>query len=132
MKAGSIRFRLLIAAAISVVAALAIAGLGLTYLFERHVERRIEAELSNHMNQLIAGLEIGADGVVSITQPPTDPRFSAPLSGLYWQVLDEAAGSVIRSRSLWDAQLAVPADKPADGAAHLIETKGPDGRLLVA
>jgi signal transduction histidine kinase len=132
MTAGSIRLRLLIAAAVSVVAALAIAGAGLTYLFERHVERRIEAELLNHMNQLIAGLEVGADGGVSVTQPPTDPRFSTPLSGLYWQVLDEAKGNLIRSRSLWDAQLAMPADKPADGASRLIETKGPEGRLLVA
>jgi len=132
MKAGSIRFRLLIAAAFSVVAALAIAGGGLTYLFERHVERRIEAELSNHMNQLIAGLEIGADGSATIAQPPTDPRFLSPLSGLYWQVVDQATGNVIRSRSLWDQRLAMPDDKPSDGAARLIETEGPDGRLLVA
>jgi signal transduction histidine kinase len=131
MKAGSIRLRLLIAAAVSVVAALALAGVGLTYLFERHVERRIEAELANHMNEIIAGLEIAGDGSVNVIQPPTDPRFSAPLSGLYWQVVDEATGSVIRSRSLWDTQLAMPAKPPADGAVQLVETKGPTGGLLV-
>ena len=64
--AGSIRVRLLIAAALSVIAALAIAGIGLTYLFERHVERRIDAELTNHMNQLIAGLEIADDGASAL------------------------------------------------------------------
>src|SRR4051794_23583906 len=132
MKAGSIRFRLLIAAAVSVVAALALAGAGLTYLFERHVERRIEAELANHMNEIIASLEVSDDGRVSVAQPPTDPRFSAPLSGLYWQVVDEATGNVIRSRSLWDTQLAMPAKPPTDGAVELVETKGPDGGLLVA
>ena len=39
---------------------------------------------------------------------------------------------MIRSRSLWDAQLPVPADKPAGGGAQLVEIKGPEGRLLVA
>ena len=50
MKGGSIRLRLLLAAAVSVIAALALAGSGLTYLFERHVERRVEAELATHLN----------------------------------------------------------------------------------
>ena len=129
--AGSIRIRLLIAAAASVVAALAIAGIGITYLFERHVERRIDAELTNHMNQIIAGLEIAGDGNVNIAEPPTDPRFSVPFSGLYWQAV-EATGNIIRSRSLWDAQLAMPTERAPTGAAQFLEMKGPEARLLVA
>jgi signal transduction histidine kinase len=130
--AGSIRVRLLIAAALSVIAALAIAAIGITYLFERHVERRIDAELMNHMNQLIAGLAVADDGSANVTEPPTDPRFSAPLSGLYWQVVDEATGNIIRSRSLWDAQLAMPAARSVDGAPQFLEMTGPEGKLLVA
>ena len=64
MTRGSIRLRLLIAAAASVVAALAVAGFGLTYLFERHVERRVEAELSTHLDQLAAGVSLGAAATV--------------------------------------------------------------------
>jgi signal transduction histidine kinase len=130
--AGSIRVRFLIAAALSVIAALAIAKIGITYLFERHVERRIDAELTNHMNQLIAGLAVADDGSASVTEPPSDPRFSVPLSGLYWQAVDEASGDIIRSRSLWDAQLAVPDERPASGAPQFLEMKGPNGRLVVA
>jgi signal transduction histidine kinase len=84
------------------------------------------------MNQIIAGIDFADDGTLRVAEPPTDPRFSAPLSGLYWQILDEATGKVIRSRSLWDAQLVVPADKPSDGVAQLVETRGPDNHLLLA
>jgi hypothetical protein len=45
MTRGSLRLRLLLAGAISVLAALILSGLGLTLLFERHVERRVETEL---------------------------------------------------------------------------------------
>ena len=84
------------------------------------------------MNQIIAGLEIAGDGNVNIAEPPTDPRFSVPFSGLYWQVVDEATGNIIRSRSLWDAQLAMPTERAPTGAARFLEMKGPEARLLVA
>ena len=131
MKPGSIRLRLLIAGAVSVVAALAVAGAGLTYLFERHVERRVEAELATYLDQLIAGVGLAADGALVINESPADPRFFVPLSGLVWQVADPS-GTLIRSRSLWDGTLALPADDLADGAMHVHEIVGPDGGLYVA
>ena len=127
MRGGSIRLRLLFAAAISVVAALAIAGVGLTYLFERHVERRVQVELETHMRQLIAGLTLAADGSLTVVDSPTDPRFATPLSGLYWQVEDLASGALTRSRSLWDRTLRLPKDDVADGAIHVHEIGGFDG-----
>ena len=45
MRRGSLRVRLLAAGAASIVLALAVAGLGLLLLFERHVERRMAVEL---------------------------------------------------------------------------------------
>ena len=131
MKGGSIRLRLLLAAAVSVIAALALAGSGLTYLFERHVERRVEAELATHLNQLIAGIGVGASGAAGVTNPPSDPRFSVPLSGLYWQIQDSATGALLRSRSLWDGKLALPPGTSADGAVHAEEVTGPTGALLI-
>jgi signal transduction histidine kinase len=131
MNGRSIRLRLLVASAVSVVVALAIAGFGLTLLFERHVERRIEQELTDHLNQLIAAIAVAADGTVSMTNSPTDPRFASPLSGLYWQVEDLASGARMRSRSLWDSTL--PAPSEADpGALEAGEIRGPGGSLLVA
>ena len=132
MRRGSIRLRLLVAAAASVVAALAVAGIGLTYLFERHVERRVEAELATHLDQLIAGVALAADGSLVVTEPPGDPRFSVPLSGLYWEVAEIPPGTLLRSRSLWDAELQMPKDDLADGAVHVHEIPGPGGALLVA
>ncbi len=131
MSGGSIRLRLFVAAAISVVAALSIAGLGQTFLFERHVERRINTELTTHLNQLIAGVAIAEDGVVSVARPPTDPRFQVPLSGLYWQVIDESTRRTIRSRSLWDASLDAPPVSASAGTQSL-EIRGHDGGLLIA
>lgn len=131
MKPGSIRLRLLVAGALSVVAALAVAGAGLTWLFERHVERRVEVELTTYLDQLIAGVGTDAAGAFAVTEPPADPRFSVPLSGLVWQVIDPG-GRTIRSRSLWDKTLALPPDDPADGAIHIHEIDGPDGELYLA
>jgi signal transduction histidine kinase len=131
MKGGSIRLRLLIAAAVSVIAALALADLGLAYLFERHVERRVASELSTHLNQLIAGINV-AGGAVKVNAAPTDPRFSVPLSGLYWQIEDVASSAFLRSRSLWDFTLLLPSDQLTEGALHTHEIAGPDNTLLVA
>lgn len=131
MKRGSIRLRLWSAAAISIVVALALAGLGLSYLFELHVERRIESELTAQLNQLIGATRF-AGGTLQIKPELSDPRFGIPLSGFYWQVEDVATGTLLRSRSLWDSTLLLPDAGNADGALHLHELNGPGGALLVA
>ncbi len=52
----SLRFRLLVAAVVSVTAALLIAGMSLVLLFEHHVERRIGSELETYLNQITASV----------------------------------------------------------------------------
>ena len=130
MKRGSIRFRLWSAAAISILLALAIAGVGLRYLFERHVERRVEAELTVDLSQLIAATSF-SDGALHVGPAVTDPRFQLPLSGYYWQIEDVASGALTRSRSLWDVALMLPAEGHGDGRQHLHEISGPGGGLLI-
>ena len=51
---GSIRLRLLAAAAVAIGIALVVAEIGLTYLFERQVERAVDADLATHLRQLNA------------------------------------------------------------------------------
>jgi len=104
----SLRVRLLVAAAISIILALALAAAGLAWLFERHVERWIDSGLEVELNQLVGGLRRSPAGQIEIGKMPSDPRFEQPLSGLYWQVAIEPSGPVLRSRSLWDFQLALP------------------------
>ncbi len=130
MKGGSIRLRLWSAAAISILIALTVAGVGLRYLFERHVERRIESELSADLTQLIGATSF-VDGTMQVAPTLTDPRMETPLSGYYWQVQDLATGTLVRSRSLWDSTLRLPSEPGGDGAQHLYETAGPRGALLV-
>lgn len=127
----SLRIRLLLAAACSVVAALVLAGIGLILLFEQHVERRSERELVNHLNQLTAAFQLTETGAPEAALPLSDPRFVKPYGGLYWQIQD-SAGDAIRSRSLWDFSLDLPPDPPSSGELHRHFLAGPAGsRLLV-
>lgn len=135
---GSLRLRLILAGAVSVLAALALAAAGLLVLFERHVERRIDQELSVHLDQLVAGLDRAPDGALVLVRPPGDPRFAVPLSGLYWQYQGQDAGqgavqgSIQRSRSLWDVELALPAEEKGDPLPHRHTVAGPgDTQLLL-
>ncbi len=123
----SLRLRLALAGGAFLVLALVVAFFGLSLLFERHVERRVAAELTLHVDQLIAALRLD-DGRLALDRQPADPRFSQPLSGLYWQV--ESGGQVLRSRSLWDATLTLP---PLDPGAPVTRTMtGPRGTALLA
>lgn len=126
----SLRLRLLLAGTISTAVALALAGYGLAVLFERHVERRIDAELIVHLNQLTAHLEPAGEGRLKLSTPPADPRFEVPLSGLYWQIVAEQNGSVLHSRSLWDSELALPAETQVDDEVRHHRITGPDNKEL--
>jgi signal transduction histidine kinase len=128
----SIRFRLWSAATISILVALAIAGVGLRYLFELNVERRIVSELTVDLNELIGATSFTADGRLSVEPDLTDPRFINPLSGQYWQVEDLASHSLVRSRSLWDATLALPGLDGSGELRKIEELKGPGGELTIA
>ncbi|MQX35217.1 sensor histidine kinase [Roseospira navarrensis] len=108
----------------------------MTLVFERHVERRAVAELSVHLDQIIASLDRDPEtGRVNLSQTPADPRFGRPLSGLYWQVESDhrtnADPWVLRSRSLWDARLPVLQDDLADGQVHEHVITGPLGASLL-
>jgi signal transduction histidine kinase len=132
MRQGSLRLRLLAAGAASIVLALAVAGFGLLLLFERHVERRMAAELGSDLNQLVSSLARTQDGALEISASPAEPRFLQPLSGLYWQITEEPNGAVLRSRSLWDERLILPADELPPGEMHRHTIAGPGGASLLS
>lgn len=128
---GSIRLRLILLAVFGTVIVIALAGVGLAALFERHVERRVGQELDTFIAQIAAGLRIGADGKATLARQPSDPRFERVFSGLYWQVKDDATGTLLRSRSLWDADLAVPADRTDPGLTKAGRIEAPDGHTAL-
>ncbi|MDW6024782.1 HAMP domain-containing sensor histidine kinase [Mesorhizobium sp. BAC0120] len=127
----SIRLRLLLFSLIGTAVAVAIAGAGIVTLFGRHVERRIEQELDTYIDTLSGNLRVGADGRLTIAREPADARFMRPFGGLYWQVLDESNGALLRSVSLWDAQLALPDDALQTGETHTHRSKAPDKRNVI-
>jgi signal transduction histidine kinase len=126
----SIRLRLLIVGGVAVLVLLAVAAIGLTVLFERHVERRATAELSAHLDQLVAGIERGEDGGLEVRFPPADQRYLQPFSGRYWQI--DAAGDVLTSRSLWDSRLMFPHLAVAAARPQQLLLAGPDDEALLA
>ncbi|HEX5803560.1 MAG TPA: ATP-binding protein [Azospira sp.] len=138
---GSLRLRLLAGTLVWVTLSLAAAGWSLGQLFRDHVGEQFHATLVAHLDQLTAGFALDDSGQPSLTPPPADPRLGKPYSGLYWQI-DRLAASgsggdatpplrgLLRSRSLWDEVLAVPADGLADGEIHRHRIAGPDGAML--
>ncbi len=122
MRLPSLRLRLLLGAAIGLFVALALAWIGMTWLFERHVERRETQALIRSAETLIADLRIGPDGAPIADTPLQDNRFESLASGLYWQLATPKGAQ--RSFSLWDQSLPRP-DRPSATAWTTDEKMGP-------
>lgn len=125
----SLKVRLMLLAAVSIGLTLVVAGVSLSVIYERHIQRRVAQELSVRWDELAGLVSLDATGRPQVASLPSDPRYRQPMSGAYWQV-DTTAGEPLRSRSLWDRSLVVPADAPSDIA---FETGGfePDSEFYL-
>lgn len=126
MKAHSLRWRLALLAALSIACTLGAAGLSIAYMFERHIERRIEGELDVRLSELLGAFAV-EEGAPRMAHPLSDPRYAQPFSGAYWQI-SGPDGAILQSRSLWDSSIALR-DQPANGA-HAYEVQWPAGATL--
>ena len=132
---GSLRLRLLLGTRGWIALTIVVAGLALGGLFRQHVALQFHSEQGTHLDQLVAHLVVDEKGQPALSVAQSDPRFSKPYSGLYWQVdgLDSPARNAIgllRSRSLWDDVLRLPADTPGDGELHQHRIAGPGDSTL--
>jgi signal transduction histidine kinase len=139
----SLRFRLLAATLVALLIAVALAAVLLTGLFRDHVLRQFGTGLVAQLDQVTAQLEFDATGRPQLDgRALSDPRWSRPYSGLYWQLdgpvdaqaaeaTTASARGLLRSRSLWDATLLAPADRLDDGVVHRHEVVGPEGAALL-
>ncbi|NLY65519.1 MAG: sensor histidine kinase [Alcaligenaceae bacterium] len=133
----SLRSRLLVGTVIWVIVALVLAGWGLQSLFKHHVIHQQADNLQIHLNQLIALVTLDEKDNPQVFQDLTDPRFNAPLSGLYWQIdrigqdRKIMAEGRLRSRSLWDTVLPTEMHVSRD-EADLQAVNGPDNVPLFA
>lgn len=134
MRANSLAFRLIAAAALWSVLALAVAGLVLTEIYRQNAERGFDDRLGVYLNSLISSLA---------TQPPNTPLvypgnlgeqlFELLYSGWYWQVSDPTTGDVVlASRSLFSDTLVVATERSVEeeGAIRSGIITGPDNQTL--
>lgn len=128
----SLRLRLVLGAALWVTVALVLSGAVLREVFAEHAAEQLDDRLQAELRALAARLEVAADGTVALPAPLPNPLFSRPLSGHYWQVSRADGTAVLRSRSLWDGAIAVPAEPPPDGAPRVGLLAGPNGQALRA
>ncbi len=128
----SIRARFFIVSLIAVPSALALAALFMVSLFSVNLERRLDAELTGHINNIAASLQFTMDGVLQRPDGFLDKRFTEAYGGLYWQISGAPSLPPIRSASLWDYTLTTPNDLPDDGAVHRYGLPGPDNTQLTA
>lgn len=126
----SLRLRFL-ALGLGVLAiALLVAGVSLSALFARHLDRRAGQELDTQIETLAGTLRIAPDGQLSLSREPADPRFAIPYGGFYWQIDDMTSGQRLGSRSLWDTVLE-PQSELASGAELSRDVPGPQGAVLL-
>ncbi|MCX8499031.1 MAG: ATP-binding protein [Caulobacteraceae bacterium] len=130
--------RLVLLASVWSLAALVVTGLVLTALFQQAALSRFDQGLNDVVQGLYSGSSVEADGQVA-APPITDVRSLRAYSGRYWQVAEPTSGgrltALIRSRSLFDAELKVPDGflarlQKSPGAVIYDDIRGPDGEAL--
>jgi len=122
----SLRWRFLIISGLSIALVLTAAGFVMIKLFEKSLERRVEAELDTYVNQIAAELSFDKKGQLNPPKTLSDRRFTLAYSGLYWQIDDVTMKRQMRSRSLWDYALPLPTDAHVTGEIHRYILPGPD------
>lgn len=124
----SLTGRLLLISLIWLFIALSLGGYLISDAFHDHVENEFDARLAETLDALIGTSDLDRAGALGFTRELSDQRFSEPYSGWYWQVTGPA-DTLVRSRSLWDQELAVPVNEAAFGG-RVFETAGPEGRAI--
>lgn len=90
--------------------------------------RRFDTDMAaRHLQLTIAVVDGGLDAN-RIAAELTDPLYDRPYSGRYWQVNTDD-GTIVTSRSLFDAVLTVPA---ASSELRYADGVGPDGDVRIA
>jgi signal transduction histidine kinase len=115
-RTGSLTRRMIVIAAVWIVALLVIGGVALDRVLSRSIVASFDDQLTFVLNSMIASSEIGPEGEVRFNRQPADQRFVEAYSGRYFQVTDVPGNSCwlrvesplcLASPSLWDRRLKV-------------------------
>jgi signal transduction histidine kinase len=130
---GSLMLRLFGGTALWIAIALGLTTFALDSLFKDQATRQFEQQLQSYLYQIVASLELDAQGNPIIPNTGGDPRFNRPESGLYWQINDNNGATLLKSRSLWDTKLNVANDRLLKDEIHFHSLTGPaEQHLLIA
>ncbi|SMY15986.1 ATP-binding protein [Photobacterium aquimaris] len=99
----SIRNRLLIAAAVWLLAITLSAGYLVPSFIKTYLIEQEKSQLYLYMDQITAQVDIDKHGQLFVDGRLSNPRFNFPYSGLYWSL--KLNKQVLRSRSLWDTTI---------------------------
>ena len=138
MQTNSLSFRLIFTSGLVAVVLLFSAALLLSNLFQAAVERNFDARLRAVLDGLLANVELGTDGAPGMSGKISDPRFTIPLSGWYWQVSppkDKALGELASESSL--EKRLVPGeedlktrDEGGVASFYMVDSKGKQLRVI--
>jgi signal transduction histidine kinase len=138
MRVRSLALRLTLSSAVVSIVLLVAAGLLLAGLFQAALERNFDARLRAVLDGLLANVEIGQDGNLTIQGQLADTRFSLPLSGWYWQVIppkgtatgDLASGSLLEQRLQPAAALLAARTTEGIASFYLTDSNGTNLRAI--
>ena len=127
-KSKSLTARILFFSGIWTVLALAATAYVLLGFYRSHIEGHYDAHVAMHMEELISAASLSEDGTLSLTFPPSDPRYNIVHSGWYWEVRN--GGRVLaQSPSLAGGHIDLPGLLSADMSGVLL-VDGPTGEPL--
>lgn len=99
----SLRSRLLIAAAVWLLAIALAAGYLVPQFIKSYLVDQEKQQLYIYMDELTAQTEVDSNGKLIQPRILSNPRFQQPYSGLYWTL--KVTDQELRSRSLWDTRI---------------------------
>ena len=126
----SLRARLIIGAAIWIVIGVSAAGVFIATLFRHYATDLMDAQLRNHLEELVMHIDIDARGFPHLYRPLSDPRFSELDLGFTWQV-SRSGKSLIKSLSASTQDLPVPNDALRADELRKATIRGPRGEMIV-
>lgn len=133
MRPSSLSLRLILSAGIWTAIAIVAAGLILTSLYQRTVERSFDQNLDNYLDVIVGEVTRQWPDPVAAIDGLGEPLFGSIYSGWYWQIQRE--GEIIaRSPSLLFSTLSLPSDAAERDDQNLVRfsATGPGDELIRA
>lgn len=119
----SLRLRVLLATMLILLQALGLALWLISVSVAERLEEYFDKSLTGYLNQ-VATVVGDVSAAEKLDRQLMSGDFARPYSGLYWQIENEA-GELKRSRSLWDARIELPTDTIGFDEIHLHQSIGP-------